>query len=95
MYQGVRYVSFPVSENKLKDRTRIEKRQIKPFQPSLVFHIETSHLIFSANQITGLYMKWNPGLECVKSNLPYDFFCFAAKFFHYQKVRKFQNDSIS
>ena len=95
MYQGVRYVSFPVSENKLKDRIGIEKQQIKPFHPSLAFHIETSHLIFRANQITGLYMKWDPGLECVKSDPPYEFFGFAAKFIHYQKVRKFQNYSIS
>ena len=33
--------------------------QIKPFQPSVEFQIETSHLICSANQITGFYMKWH------------------------------------
>ena len=30
---------------------------LKPFQPSVVLHIETSHLIFNANQMTGFYMK--------------------------------------
>ena len=38
-----------------------------PFQPSVVFHIETSHLICTANQITGFYVKCNPGLKWVKS----------------------------
>ena len=31
--------------------------QFTLFQPSVAFHIETSHLISSANQITGFYMK--------------------------------------
>ena len=30
-----------------------------PFQFSVAFHIETSHLIWTANQITGFYMKCN------------------------------------
>ena len=36
---------------------------INPFQPSVTFHIETSHLICSAKQITGFYMKYNTGLK--------------------------------
>ena len=40
---------------------------INSFQPSVKFHIETSHLICSANQITGFYMKCNTGLELVKA----------------------------
>ena len=32
-----------------------------PFQPSVAFHIETSHLICTANQMTGFYVKCNFG----------------------------------
>ena len=38
----------------------------KPSQPSDVSHIETSHLIHSANQMAGFYMKHNNGLKWVK-----------------------------
>ena len=38
--------------------------EIKPFQPSVAFHIETSNLIFIANQITCFYIKYsNTGLK--------------------------------
>ena len=30
---------------------------INPFQPSVAFHVETSYLIYSANQMIGFYMK--------------------------------------
>ena len=30
---------------------------LNPFQPSVTFHIETSHLICNANQIFGFYMN--------------------------------------
>ena len=33
--------------------------------PSVAFHIETSHLIFLPNQMTGFYMKCNTGLKWV------------------------------
>ena len=36
-----------------------------PFQPSVVFDIETSHLICSANQIAGFYIKCNTALKWV------------------------------
>ena len=36
---------------------------LNPFQPSVAFQIETSHLICSANQVTGFYMKCNTGLK--------------------------------
>ena len=29
------------------------------FEPNAAFHTETSHLICSANQMTGFCMKWN------------------------------------
>ena len=38
---------------------------VNPFQPSIAFHVETSHLICFANQITGFYMKCNNGLKWV------------------------------
>ena len=34
-------------------------------QPSVAFHIETSHLIYTANQMTGFYMKCNSGFKWV------------------------------
>ena len=44
-----------------KNWTRDTKTHISidPFQPSVAFHIETSHLFRRANQITGFYMKRN------------------------------------
>ena len=35
------------------------------FEPSVPFHVETSHLICNANWITGFYMKCNTGLKWV------------------------------
>ena len=40
---------------------------INPFQPSDAFHIDTSHLICTLNQMTGFYMKYNTGLKWVYS----------------------------
>ena len=42
-----------------KDR----ESKLNPFKPSVVFHIETSHLICTANQLTGFYMKSSTGLK--------------------------------
>ena len=36
-------------------------------QPSVAFHIEKRPLIYTENQITGLYMKCNGGLKWVNS----------------------------
>ena len=38
------------------------------FQPSVTFHIETSHLICTANQTTGFYMKSNTWLKWVNGS---------------------------
>ena len=46
--------------------TLIYRIQINQFQPSVTFRIETSHLICTANQMTGFYMKCNTGLKWVK-----------------------------
>ena len=42
-------------------------KYFNPSQPSVAFHIETNHLIYIANQMTGLYMKCNSGLQWVNS----------------------------
>ena len=36
-------------------------------QPSVAFHIETSYLIYTANQMTGFYMKRNSEMKWVNS----------------------------
>ena len=38
---------------------------INPFQPNVLFHIETSHLFCRLKQMTGFYMKRNTGLKYV------------------------------
>ena len=38
---------------------------LNTFHPSVVFHLETSHSICTANQMTGFYMKYNTGFKCV------------------------------
>ena len=38
---------------------------INPFQPGVAFHIETSNLIYPANQMTSFYIKCNTGLKWV------------------------------
>ena len=40
--------------------------EVNPFQLSVSFHIETSHLLYFENQMTGLYMKRNAVLNWVK-----------------------------
>ena len=42
-----------------------ETCQFNPLQPSFAFHVETSHLICTTNQMTGYYMKCNTGLKWV------------------------------
>ena len=41
----------------------INVKAFNPFQSSDGFHIETSHLICIANQVTGFYMKCSPELK--------------------------------
>ena len=35
------------------------RKSFNPSQPSAAFHIETSHLIYTPNKVTGFYMKCN------------------------------------
>ena len=56
----------------------VEHILLTPFQPSVAFHIETSCLICSTNQITGSYMKCNSG-DCNRLTsliLIYSFFMY-------------------
>ena len=41
------------------------RNRLDPFQSSVAFHIDTSHLFCSAKQMTGFCMKHNPGLKSV------------------------------
>ena len=36
---------------------------VNPFQPRVTFHIETSLLIYTANQMASFYMKCNTGMK--------------------------------
>ena len=38
-------------------------KEINQFESSAIFHKETSHLIYKANQMTGACMKCNTGVE--------------------------------
>ena len=49
---------LPISINDNNDLTRVN-----PLEPSVAFHIETSHFIDNAKQMTGFYMKCNNGLK--------------------------------
>ena len=40
---------------------------INPFQPSIVFNKETSHLFRSTKQMTGFYMKHSSGLKWINN----------------------------
>ena len=44
---------------------------LNPFQPSVTFLIETSHLVCTANQRTGFYKKCNIGLKWVNFKLDF------------------------
>ena len=48
--------------------TACDKSCVNPFQSSVAFHIKTSHLICTVNQMNGFYMKCNPGLKWVKQS---------------------------
>ena len=43
------------------------RKYFNPSQPSVAFHTEASHLIYTTDQMTGFYMKSNSGLEWANS----------------------------
>ena len=59
---------FPASEQVGHIHVCVSQAYVfNPFQPSVVFHIETSHLFKSEKQMIGFYMKCNIGLKWVNS----------------------------
>ena len=44
----------------------VGRNYVNPYQPSVEFDMEISHLICTANQITGFYEKCNIWLKWVK-----------------------------
>ena len=44
---------------------------LKPFQPNVAFHMQTSHLICGPNQMNGFYMKYNADLKWVNLGIPF------------------------
>ena len=67
---------------------KVKIRFINPFQPSVAFHIEISHLIFNENQVTDFYMECNTGLKWVKQ---FRLICFMEDRF----VRKLEYTTVS
>ena len=55
--------------------------------PGVVFHIKTSHLICTANYMTGFYIQCKTGLKLVNNNSNYSIP--AIKSFSYGFLRKF------
>ena len=49
-------------------RRILENIVVNAFQPSVMFHTETSHLFCSLKQMTGFYMKCNTGLKWVNGS---------------------------
>ena len=47
----------------INEATKLFWHEFIPFQSSIVFHIETGHLICTANWMTGFCMKYNTGLK--------------------------------
>ena len=50
----------------------IGTKWVNPFQYIVTFHIETSHLMCTAYQMTGFYKKCNTGLKWVKRSIQED-----------------------
>ena len=44
----------------------ISQNRVNPFQLSVMFHVEASHVFYRAKQMTGFYMKRNTGVKWVK-----------------------------
>lgn len=49
----------------IKDSYGLKLYIVNPIQTSAAFHIEIIHLIYTAIQITGLYMKYDTRLKRV------------------------------
>ena len=58
-----------VSLIRLIDKKKTYDPVIKLFQPSVIFHIETTHLFCYVKQMTGFYMKCNTTLKWINEGL--------------------------
>ena len=64
--------SIPLHHGQIAAKTFIyvcvwsKQFSLNPFQLSVAFHIETSHLFCTEKQMTGFYVKRNPEVKCVK-----------------------------
>ena len=63
------YIYIYIVTYKNVRQKRVNPIQVKTLQASVAFHIEPSHLICTANQMTGFYMKYDTGLKWI--NVPF------------------------
>ena len=52
---------------KLENLMQYYTHHLNPFQLSIAFHKETSHLIWTANQMTGFYIEYQTELKLVNN----------------------------
>ena len=52
---------------------------VNPFQPSVAFHTEISHLICNAKQMTGFYTECNTSMKWVKGFRIFDILRYSLK----------------
>ena len=72
------------------DLNRFQTSFAFDIETSVAFHVETSHLICTSNQMTGFYMKCNTRLKWIKQlnnldtvGIQTKVFCFSLFFIHY------------
>ena len=59
------YILLEFTPSESGKLARVSSLIFNPLQPSVACHIETSHLVCTANQMTGFYMKCNTELNWV------------------------------
>ena len=63
--RSIRFLSIFVSFIYVPDASWVNTSFENTLQPSVAFHIETSHLSYSLNQMTCFYVKYNTGKKLV------------------------------
>ena len=76
-----------MGQNSFSQETKMT--DINPFQPTVVFQIETSHIFRSANQMTGVHMKCSTGLKWVQIEFIY---LNEISLFKYKTLKLFQTE---
>ena len=61
------FIYLPINISQGVWKCNIRDKWGKPSHPCVVFHVETSHLFVSLNQMSGFYVKRNPCLKWVKA----------------------------